>query len=206
VLAPPFPAPPNFDALSTFEVKGRWSALRSRSLGGSLVRDIDVHVDNVVPLRYASIASRADAVARSVRGYAVTYAGDDGGVHLRLEPGAAYFRDHTQWLRDVWYDPATMLPTRIMWNGNDHLVLDARYAAVNGGGCCGPSTSSACSIRRSAGSWRCSTARRRVPVQRHRTGSTARADARARPFAVADTVTRPRWPKDLLAAVTIRLS
>src|ERR1700736_6607872 len=31
VLAPPFPAPPNFDALSTFELKGRWSATRSAS-------------------------------------------------------------------------------------------------------------------------------------------------------------------------------
>lgn len=135
VLAPPFPAPPNFDALSTFQLKGQWSALRSRSSHGEVVRDTGVHVENVVPLRYAGAASRADAVARSVRGYAVTYAGDsggDGGVHLHLEPGAAYFRDHTQWLRDVWYDPATMLPTRIVWNGNDHMVLDARYAAVNG--------------------------------------------------------------------------
>jgi hypothetical protein len=134
VLAPPFPAPPNFDALSTFELKGRWSALRSRASSGSLVRDTDVHVENVTPLRYASIASRADAVARSVRGYAVTYASDNdaGGVHLHLEPGASYFRDHTRWLRDVWYDPVTLLPTRIVWNGNDHLVLDARYAPVNG--------------------------------------------------------------------------
>jgi hypothetical protein len=134
VLAPPFPAPPNFDALSTFELKGHWSALRARSAGRGLVRSTDVHVENATPLRYASVTSRADAVGRSVRGYAVTYGGepDADGVHLHFEPGAAYFRDHTQWLHDVWYDPATMLPTRVVWNGNDHMVLDARYAAANG--------------------------------------------------------------------------
>jgi hypothetical protein len=131
MLAPPFPAPPNFDALSTFELKGHFSAKGGR---GAIVRDTDVHVENVTPMRYANVASRADAVARSVRGYAVTYAGepDADGVHLHFEPGAAYFRDHTRWLHDVWYDPATMLPTRIVWNGNDHLELDARYAAVDG--------------------------------------------------------------------------
>jgi len=130
----PFPAPPNFDALSTFELKGQWRARRTHSSGRGLVRDTDVHVVNVTPLRYASVASRADAVGRSVRGYAVTYAGeaDADGVHLHFEPGAAYFREHTQWLHDVWYDPATLLPTRIVWNGNNNMVLDARYAAVNG--------------------------------------------------------------------------
>jgi hypothetical protein len=134
VLAPPFPAPPNFDALSTFELKGRWTARHDRSSSDGLVRNTDVHVENATPLRYASVASRSDAVGRSVRGYAVTYAGepDAGGVHLHFEPGAAYFHDHTQWLHDVWYDPATMLPTRVVWNGNDHMVLDARYAAVDG--------------------------------------------------------------------------
>jgi hypothetical protein len=133
VLAPPFPAPPNFDALSSFDLRGTFSATSGTKRRG-LARDVDLRVVNVEPLRYTTVASRADAVSRSVRGYVITYAGEPGaaGVHLHFEPVASYYRDHTKWLHDVWYDPATMIPSRIVWAGNDHLELDAHYADVRG--------------------------------------------------------------------------
>jgi hypothetical protein len=30
----------------------------------------------------------------------------------------------------VWYDPATLVPTRILWGGQSDFTLDARYTTV----------------------------------------------------------------------------
>jgi hypothetical protein len=35
-------------------------------------------------------------------------------------------------MHDVWYDPATMIATRVLWKGNDDFTLDARYTTVDG--------------------------------------------------------------------------
>jgi hypothetical protein len=130
-LKPPFPAPPNFDALSTFAYHSEISFYAGSRRGPR--PDIDMHIVNVEPLHYATVASRADAVAYAVRGYAITYADDamPRQGHLHLEPSSQQRREDA-WLSDVWYDPQTMLPTRIVYDGQNEFALDARYATTSG--------------------------------------------------------------------------
>ena len=128
-LKPPFPAPPNFDALSTFQLRldFNYNALRARQRP-----DGDMRVSNIEPLHYTTVVSRADAVARSVRGYVITYADDATPQqgHLHLDPSAEKRTD--AWLTDVWYDPQTMIPTRVVYAGPHEFMLDARYATADG--------------------------------------------------------------------------
>lgn len=130
-LKPPFPAPPNFDALSNFQF--RWT-VNFNALRVHPRPDFDMHVWNVEPLHYSNVASRADVVVRSVRGYVITYAGDATTQqgHLQLEPSAQRRGEADGWLTDVWYDPQTMIPTRVVYGGQHEFVLDARYATTDG--------------------------------------------------------------------------
>jgi hypothetical protein len=133
-LKPPFPAPPNFDALSEFKMSGYVSA-QSKRPGQPLTRDIDVRVVNIKPLTYRTDSSaHVDVVVRSLRDYTVETADGEPGTekHLRLTPRPAYYSNHTYWMHDVWYDPATMIASRVLWKGNDDFTLDARYATVDG--------------------------------------------------------------------------
>lgn len=123
-LRPPFPAPPTFDALAHWRLEGTWST-----------SDVDLRVVNIEPLRFGPVVSSADAVARGVRGYRIAYGPPDGTQeHLHLDPTPEYFRGtpRTAWLTDVWYDPATRVPSRIVCAGNEGFALDARYATVDG--------------------------------------------------------------------------
>lgn len=126
-LRPAFPASPAFDALAQFTM----TAAVTIGGGKGPHRTGDMQITNVHPLHYESLATHADAVARSVKGYVVTYAADASPAigHLRLERSAA-FGGAEKWLRDVWYDPATLLPTRIVWGGTNDFTLDARYQIV----------------------------------------------------------------------------
>ena len=130
VLGPPFPAPPTFDALAKFKLSGEISM----SLGSkkNTRRDGGMRITNIRPLHYESGASSADAISRSVKGYVVTYAPDatSGIGHLHLERNALMKDPH--WMRDVWYDPATLVPTRILWGGQNDFMLDASYNTVEG--------------------------------------------------------------------------
>lgn len=133
-LKPPFPAPPNFDALSEFRMSGYVSAQFGKP-GQAMTRDIDLRVANVRPLTYRTDSpSHADVVVRSLHDYTVEAVDDEPGPekHLRLAPRPAYYPSHTYWLHDVWYDPATMIATRVLLKGNDDFTLDARYATVDG--------------------------------------------------------------------------
>jgi hypothetical protein len=129
-LGPPFPAPPTFDALAKFKLSGEISM----SLGSkkNARRDGSMRITNVQPLHYESGASSADAISRSVKGYVVTYAPDatPASGHLHLERNALMKDPH--WMRDVWYDPATLVPTRILWGGENDFKLDAVYTTVAG--------------------------------------------------------------------------
>jgi hypothetical protein len=130
VLRPAFPAPPTFDALAKFRLFGEISL----TLGGGKDkrRDGDMRITNIRPLHYETQASTADAVARSVKGYVVTYAPDATPVlgHLHLERNA--LMKEPFWLRDVWYEPTTLIPTRILWGGQNDFALDAQYDTVAG--------------------------------------------------------------------------
>jgi hypothetical protein len=125
VLRPPFPAPPTFDALAQFSLSGQISISGKN-------RDGDMRITNIRPLHYETSRSSADAIARSVKGYVITYAPDATAAlgHLHLERNALMKDGH--WLRDVWYDPATLVPTRVLWGGQNDFTLDARYATVDG--------------------------------------------------------------------------
>ena len=129
VLRPPFPAPPNFDALSAFQGRIDYNY----NLTGRVDPNIDMRVSNIEPLHYTTIESHADAVAKSVAGYFIAYADDATPQqgHLHLEPSAQKRREGG-WLSDVWYDPQTMIPTRVLYGGPLSFLLDARYATMNG--------------------------------------------------------------------------
>jgi len=125
-LRSPFPASPTFDALSSFDISGGWT------IGvGSSYHDFDMSVKNVQPLHYAFEKTTADVVSRAVRGYVISFAADSTPAlgHLHLERANSMHDD--RWLRDIWYDPVTLIPSRIVWGGNDAMDLDARYAVVN---------------------------------------------------------------------------
>ncbi|MDQ6941750.1 MAG: hypothetical protein M3169_04445 [Candidatus Eremiobacteraeota bacterium] len=130
VLRPPFPAPPTFDALAQFKLSGQISL--SSGGGKDKRRDGDMRITNIRPLHYETGPSRADAVARNVKGYVVTYAPDATPAlgHLHLERNALMKDSH--WMRDVWYDPVTLVPTRVLWGGQSDFSLDARYTTVDG--------------------------------------------------------------------------
>jgi hypothetical protein len=125
VLRPPFPAPPTFDALAKFKLLGQIEMNGKK-------REGDMRITNVRPLHYETAASTADAISRSVKGYVVTYAPDATPVvgHLHLERNA--LMKERFWLRDVWYDPATLVPTRVLWGGENDFGLDAVYNTVEG--------------------------------------------------------------------------
>jgi hypothetical protein len=131
-VRPPFPAPPTFNALARWRIDGSWSV---ESQGGAAAPDVDLRVTNIEPRRFGPTVTHADVVVRSVRGYRISYAAPAAGqTHLHLEPTPEYFRGsrRTGWLSEVWFDPATLIPSRIVCNGNDGFRLDARYAIVDG--------------------------------------------------------------------------
>ena len=128
----PFPASPTFDALSHFRLDGGWTV---QGVHEAATRDVDLRIVNVHPLRYIMNPSNADAVVRTVKDYKVSAGapGEDGTAHLHLEPNMANFGKHRNaWLTDVWYDPATLVPTRVVYAGFDNFVLDARYETIDG--------------------------------------------------------------------------
>ena len=129
-LRPAFPAPPTFDALASFKLSGEVTLTVGGGKGKH--RDGDMRIVNIHPLHYVTGPSQADAVARSIKGYVVTYAPDATTElgHLHLERNALMKDAH--WMRDVWYDPATLIPSRVVWGGPNDFTLDARYQTVEG--------------------------------------------------------------------------
>ncbi len=123
---PPLPLAPVVDALAD------WAFALDVSSGHVA---LDVAYER--PHRYAqpSPAPGDAVVVASVNGYAISYA-DASGTHLRLAPATAALRaaaaqpDRFTY-RDVWFDPGTLLPTRItLVAPGERFTLD--YAAVAG--------------------------------------------------------------------------
>ncbi len=128
VLEPPFPTPPNFDELSHFTFSGTFTV----QLGKQGARDVDFRIDNLNPLTYKDTVSHADAVSRSVKGYAIAYAPDSTGdvAHLIMTPSNE-LRKTSGYLTDVYYSVATHLPTRvILYRRKNAMTLDVRYQMV----------------------------------------------------------------------------
>jgi hypothetical protein len=84
---------------------------------------------------FASPGPNVDAVAFAIKGFAIDYVGD-GGDHVRLEPATTEMRalakEHNRFLyRDLWFDPATWLPKRVLVTApNGSLSLE--YAQTAG--------------------------------------------------------------------------
>jgi hypothetical protein len=78
--------------------------------------------------------ANADAVARSVRGFKVTFANDATPEvgHLAFSPVSDEARNASAHLTDVYYAPSTLLPTRIVFAGPSNTVLDMSYHIVDG--------------------------------------------------------------------------
>jgi hypothetical protein len=129
-LKAPFPAPPNFDGLSKFDSQGTFSATVGR--GSNL--GVDFRIENIAPLMYHDVPSHADAVAKSIRGYSVSFASDTTPEigHLLFAPVTDETRGAKLHLAEVYYAPATLLPTRIIERGPSNSLLDASYAIVGG--------------------------------------------------------------------------
>jgi hypothetical protein len=123
--APPA-LPPTVDALANW-------AFALESANGYPV----MHVDYQQPRHYdfATPGPNVDVVVPGINGFSVRYAADDA-THLQLEPATAAFKAlATQRDRflysDVWFDPATWLPTRVVVVAvNATLTLD--YANISG--------------------------------------------------------------------------
>jgi hypothetical protein len=120
-LATPFPAPPNFEPLSEYAIHGFFFP------------NLDFRIANLSPLTFRDAPTHADAVARSVHGYTVTFADDSSPElgHLKLKPTLAEVAVKPH-LTDVYYAPSTLVPTRIIAAGQNHLYIDARYQMIDG--------------------------------------------------------------------------
>jgi hypothetical protein len=130
-LREPFPAPPNFDALSHWTLDMNFN--ESGVQGGSSTRSVDARFSNVSPMRYRTdIDARADAIVNTVKGYRLTRVADapEGTGHLVLRRVDA--KKHDASLRDVYFDSSSLLPTLVRYDGKDDFRLDVDYAIVDG--------------------------------------------------------------------------
>jgi hypothetical protein len=140
-----FPVSPAFDAISYFRLDFRLTdpirqhnpltAITLLSPGPDLPPQ---------PIRFADVApSRPDiaVVAISLRNYYAEYAADSGDriVHIVMHPLTALTKgnDSTYYLKDVYVDTATDLPTRIVYSGPttefdlDYAVRDTHWIIMH---------------------------------------------------------------------------
>jgi hypothetical protein len=123
--APPA-LPPTVDALAD------WAFGLEKTNGYPVM-----HVNYQQPRHYAfsTPGPNADVVVAIINGFSVRYA-DDDPAHLQLEPATAAVKalatERDRFLyHDVWFDPSTRLPTRVVVTAvNGTLTLD--YATVWG--------------------------------------------------------------------------
>lgn len=129
-LRAPFPAMPNFDALSHWTLDMDFN--RTATKNGPM-RTVDAGFTNIAPLRYRTdLGSRADAIVNTIRGYKLRRLSDEpGGIgHLGLERSDKNAHDAS--LRDVYFALDSLLPTRVQYDGKDDFRLDAGYRVVEG--------------------------------------------------------------------------
>jgi hypothetical protein len=131
-IAHGFPVTPAFDALSNFTLS--WKV--------GMHTEVSSYVHDVQPLTYTTSPSSADVVVVRLRQYRVEYAPDSsddqaGKTHLTLEPYDFVKRevvrpDSTFFLRDVYIDNASGLPTEIKYAGGDDISFVVDYATIEG--------------------------------------------------------------------------
>ncbi|MBC5810930.1 MAG: hypothetical protein GIW95_08805 [Candidatus Eremiobacteraeota bacterium] len=119
-----YPLPPEVDALAQWAFDFR--------IGEDGLRMAVVYVR---PKEYRIVqgAPAADVVVSSVAGYTITSPEQN---HVHLEPATASVRAFANGIghmiyRDVWFDPVTYLPTRVVLSGSLD-TLDLTYRRVSG--------------------------------------------------------------------------
>ena len=121
---PPFLAAPNFDALShwTFDM-----SFDETGAGSTATRTVDAHFTNISPLRYRTeFGVEADAVVNAVNGYQLTLTAPDHIALRRIDR-----KKHDASLHDLYFDPSTHLPTRVVYQGASDFFLDVGYGLVD---------------------------------------------------------------------------
>ncbi len=124
------PDPPGLPA--SVDALANWSFTPS-TRNGHLV----MHVNYQEPLSYVfpTPGPNVDVVVQAIKGFLVSYDGNDT-THVRLEAASADLKalakEHNRFLyRDVWFDPATWLPTRVVVSA-PNATLTLEYMTVAG--------------------------------------------------------------------------
>ena len=120
-----FPVPPTFDALSYFKIDFHLGdPVRQHNPLTAVTMLSPAPGTAPQPLRFTDpVASSPDVsvVVTSLRNYYAQYAPDSGDriAHIVMQPLAALTRDNDSsfYLKDVYVDTVTNLPTRIVYSG-----------------------------------------------------------------------------------------
>jgi hypothetical protein len=119
----PFPVSPNFESLAEYAIHG---TIYPQG-------DLDLRIENLAPLTFRDVPTHADVIVRIVHGYHIEFASDAspelGHLILTITKAAA---PSTHYLTDVYYNPATMLPTKIVAEGVNRMRMEAVYELVDG--------------------------------------------------------------------------
>jgi hypothetical protein len=128
-LGRPFPASPNYNPFGLSRISGDFTDPYRD------VRDtMDFQLVNTQPRVFQSTPSNADAVARSIRGYQVTFAPDASPElgHLLLKPMTNAARELSMHYTNNYYVPSTFVLTRFVTEGEGGALLDASYETASG--------------------------------------------------------------------------
>jgi hypothetical protein len=125
---PEFLAPPTFDALSHWTFDMNFNEAGSKD---GPQRTVEASFSNVAPLRYRTdIDPHADAIVNAVKGYRLSRLPDENATTGHIGLQRIDRKRHDASLRDLYYDFASMLPVRVVYEGKDDFVLDVGYAPV----------------------------------------------------------------------------
>jgi hypothetical protein len=131
-----FPVPPTFDAISYFHLDFHLGdPVRQHNPLTAVTLLPPGPSQPPQPIRFADPVARPDVavISTSLRNYYAQYAPDTGDriAHITLQPLTALTSGNTSdfYLKDVYIDTATDLPTRIVYSGpSTEFVID--YAIV----------------------------------------------------------------------------
>jgi hypothetical protein len=131
-----FPLPPTFDAISYFHLDFHLGdPVRQHNPLTAVTLLPPGPAQPAQPIRFTDPVARPDVavISTSLRNYYAQYAPDSGDriAHITLQPLSALTTGNSSdfYLKDVYVDTATDLPTRIVYSGpSTEFVLD--YAVV----------------------------------------------------------------------------
>ncbi len=130
-LAHAFPLSPTFDAISYFRIYGavtfHWA--------------LDAYVEDVKPLTFSESVARPDVnvVVQSLKYYYPKFAPDSESAeqpntHILLAPLPALTNGNPSqlYLHEVYCEPDSSLPTRVVYTGSDDRYLGVDFTTIDG--------------------------------------------------------------------------